>query len=45
VIITGEGDVPVIAILNTGLSEKFDTPMTAQIEFFPSQRLTATNQP
>lgn len=45
VIITGEGDVPVISILNTDLSEKFGTPTTAQIEFFPSQRLSAANQP
>ncbi len=45
VIITGEGNVPVIAVLNTNLSDKFGTATTAQIEFFPSQRLTATNQP
>jgi uncharacterized membrane protein len=45
VIITGEGEVPLIAVLNTGLSEKFGTPTTALIEFFPSQRLTVIDQP
>jgi uncharacterized membrane protein len=45
VIITGEGTVPGIAVLNTNLSDKFGAAATAQIEFFPSQRLTAANQP
>ena len=45
IVITGEGDLPLIADLNAELSEMFDTPTTAEIEFFPSQRLTASNQP
>jgi uncharacterized membrane protein len=45
IVITGEGDLPLIADLNAELSEMFGTPTTAEIEFFPSQRLTASNQP
>jgi uncharacterized hydrophobic protein (TIGR00271 family) len=45
VVITGEGEVPLIAVLNTDLSEKFGTPTAALIEFFPSQRLTVIDQP
>ena len=45
VIITGEGDIPPIFILNEELSESFGAPTIAQIEYFPSRVLTELNQP
>jgi uncharacterized hydrophobic protein (TIGR00271 family) len=45
VIITGEGDIPPIFILNEQLSESFGAPTIAQIEYFPSRVLTELNQP
>ncbi len=45
IVITGEGDVPSVSSLNEQLSESFGTPTVAVIEYFPSQRLTAENQP
>lgn len=45
VIITGEGAIPSVLILNEVLSESFGTPTIAVVEFFPAQRLTAENHP
>jgi len=45
VVITGEGVVPSIAVLNKALSESLDEAMTATVEYFPSEELTAENQP
>ncbi len=45
VTITGEGDIPAVSDLNVMLSESFGTPTVAVVEYFPSQRLTADNQP
>jgi hypothetical protein len=45
IIITGEGDIPSVSTLNEKLSEQFGTPTTAVVEYFPSQRLTADNEP
>jgi uncharacterized hydrophobic protein (TIGR00271 family) len=45
VIITGEGDVPRIAILNEQLSDSFGTRTVAEVEYFPSRYLTEANDP
>ncbi|MEE8485901.1 MAG: hypothetical protein V3S38_05035 [Acidimicrobiia bacterium] len=45
VVITGEGDIPSIAELDESLSSVFGAPATAAVEFFPTERLTAVNQP
>ena len=45
VIISGEGDIPPISVLNEELSESFGVPTIAQIEYFPSHILTELNQP
>jgi hypothetical protein len=45
IVITGEGDVPSVARLNEELSQSFGTRTIAVVEYFPSQRLTADNQP
>ena len=45
VVITGDGDVPSVSSLNEALSEVFGTPTVAVVEYFPSQRLTADNEP
>jgi uncharacterized hydrophobic protein (TIGR00271 family) len=45
IIVTGEGDVPSISVLNGNLSESFGTPTIAVVEFFPSQHLTSENHP
>jgi len=45
VIITGEGEVPPVVELNDALSESFNTPTIAVVEYFPSKRLTADTQP
>jgi len=45
VVITGEGAVPSIAELNKALSESLDDGMTATVEYFPSEELTAENHP
>ena len=45
VVITGEGDVPSVSDLDAALSESFNTPTIAVVEYFPSQRLTAETQP
>jgi len=45
IIITGEGAIPSVLILNEVLSESFGTPTIAVVEFFPAQRLTAQNHP
>ncbi|MFV1969517.1 MAG: DUF389 domain-containing protein [Acidimicrobiia bacterium] len=45
VTLTGEGDIPEVSELNSMLSESFGASTVAVIEYFPSQRLTADNQP
>ncbi|MEE8456958.1 MAG: DUF389 domain-containing protein, partial [Acidimicrobiia bacterium] len=45
IIITGEGEVPSVSKLNEDLSKSFGTRTIAVVEYFPSQRLTADNQP
>lgn len=45
VVITGEGGIPSIAELDESLSSAFGAPATAVVEFFPTERLTAVNQP
>jgi uncharacterized hydrophobic protein (TIGR00271 family) len=45
VVITGEGAIPVINVLDKDLSEMFGIPTTAEVVFFPSTHLTAENQP
>jgi uncharacterized membrane protein len=45
VIISGEGDIPPISVLNKELSESFGAPTVARIEYFPSHVLTESNQP
>jgi len=45
VIVTGEGDIPLISLLDTELSASFGAPTAAEVVFFPSQHLTADNQP
>ncbi|MCL1601892.1 MAG: DUF389 domain-containing protein [Actinomycetia bacterium] len=45
VVVTGEGTIPVIKLLNADLSEAFGIPATAEVVFFPSTLLTAENQP
>jgi uncharacterized membrane protein len=45
VVITGEGAVPVIKVLDEDLSEMFGIPTAAEVVFFPSTHLTAENQP
>jgi hypothetical protein len=44
-VVTGEGTIPAIRLLDTDLSEAFGSPATAEIVFFPSSHLTAENQP
>jgi uncharacterized membrane protein len=45
IIITGEGEIPSVSKLNEDLSKSFGTRTIAVVEYFPSQRLTADNQP
>lgn len=45
VVVTGEGDIPLISHLDEELSASFGAPTLAEVVFFPSQHLTADNQP
>jgi hypothetical protein len=45
VVVTGEGEVPAIKVLNVDLSDAFGVPTIAEVEYFPSRQLTAENQP
>ncbi len=45
IVITGEGEIPSVSSLNKELSESFGTATVAVVEYFPSRRLTAENQP
>lgn len=45
VIISGEGVIPPISVLNEELSDSFGAPTVARIEYFPSLVLTESNQP
>ena len=45
VVVTGEGEVPAIKVLNVDLSDAFGVPTIAEVEYFPSRQLTEENQP
>jgi len=45
VVITGDGDVPSITLLEDDLGEALGISVTVIVEYFPSQRLTTENNP
>lgn len=45
VVVTGDGAIPSVSRLENDLAEALGIPVTAIVEYFPSQRLTAENHP